>query len=76
MENEYLKYCTPNQDYLYIRMHDIDLEVDWYYETEHNETGKFKTVVIRKVELNGLDVTQAFTGELLENLIEMIEAVG
>ena len=59
-----------------IKMHDIDFEVDWYYETEHNEQGKFKVVVVKKVELNGFDVTPAFTGELLEHLIERIEAVG
>jgi hypothetical protein len=56
-----------------ITLHDIDFEVEYRYETEYDQQGEFKVLSIEKVYLNGLDVTEAFTGELLEQLKERLE---
>jgi hypothetical protein len=58
-----------------VTLNGIDFWVEWEYETEHNETGYFKVINVKKVWLNDFEVTPAFKGELLEHLIERIEAV-
>jgi hypothetical protein len=59
-----------------ITLHDIDFDVQWEIVKETDEQGEYDVIEVQKVELNGIDVTQAFDGEMLSNLIERIKEVG
>jgi len=59
-----------------ITMHDIDFDVQWAIVKETDEQGDYLVIEVQKVELNGIDVTQAFEGKMLSNLIERIKEVG
>ena len=54
-------------------MHDIDFDVQWAIVKETDEQGEYDVIEVQKVELNGIDVTQAFEGEMLSNLIDRIK---
>jgi tRNA(Glu) U13 pseudouridine synthase TruD len=56
-----------------VRMHDIDFDVQWAIVKETDEQGDYLVIEVQKVELNGIDVTKAFEGEMLSNLIERIK---
>jgi tRNA(Glu) U13 pseudouridine synthase TruD len=59
-----------------VRMHDIDFDVQWEIVKETDEQGDYLVIEVQKVELNGIDVTKAFEGEMLSNLIERIKEAG
>jgi len=59
--------------WLMVRMHDIDFDVQWEIVTETDEQGEYDVIEVQKVELNGIDVTKAFEGEMLSNLINRIK---
>jgi hypothetical protein len=56
-----------------ITLHDIDFDVQWEKVKETDEQGDYLVIEVQKVELKGIDVTKAFEGEMLSNLIERIK---